>query len=88
MKEAAKAPNLGRSAERQPRVPQQNSSRNLFDWVLIPVAASISGYTENAIRLKLKRGIWPYGIFWRHGPDRRVVIHLPSVAAWMGSNHG
>lgn len=56
-------------------------------WALIPLVASATGYTENAIRIKLRRGIWPKGEYWRKAPDNRIVVNLPKVQQWMGRGY-
>lgn len=88
MKEAAKAVAPQRDNREKRRASSPLLSGEYTSWVLIPVVARATGYSENAIRVKLKRGIWPKGVFWHHGPDNRVMLHLPTVERWMGGQHG
>lgn len=55
-------------------------------WVLVSKAAELTGYSEDAIRTKTKRGVWRFGEVWRRAPDRRLVINITAVEAWMLSN--
>jgi hypothetical protein len=54
-------------------------------WVLISLAAEIFGYTEEAIRNKIKKGVWIKGTHWRKAPDNRVFIHIGEVHRWIES---
>jgi hypothetical protein len=53
--------------------------------VLIALAAETFGYTEEAIRNKIKKGVWVKGIHWRKAPDNRVFIHIGEVHRWIES---
>lgn len=48
-------------------------------WVLISLATEIFGYTEEAIRNKIKKGVWIKGVHWRKAPDNRIFIHVGEV---------
>lgn len=54
-----------------------------FDWVLINRLEELTGYTEEAIRSKIKKGVWRKGVIWRHAPDNRLVFSLEAVQKWM-----
>ena len=54
-------------------------------WVLISLAAEIFGYTEEAIRNKIKKGVWTRGIHWRKAPDNRIFINVGAVERWIES---
>lgn len=55
-------------------------------WVTIKRAAELTGYTEDAIRHKVKDGTWPQGRIWRKAPDKRVCINLQEVDRWIESS--
>jgi len=63
-------------------VQQEQSDR----WVLINVVTRETGYSDDAIRAKIKRGDWAYKAFWRKAPDRRLVFNLTRIQAWMCSS--
>lgn len=44
-----------------------------------------SGYTEAAIRTKIRDGIWPKHAVWRHAPDGRVLIDVRGYEVWVES---
>lgn len=56
-------------------------------WVLINVVVEATGYSDDAIRAKLKRGEWVKEQLWRKAPDNRLVFNLPRIQAWMGGAH-
>lgn len=56
-------------------------------WVLICKVVAETGYTEDAIRAKKKRGEWIEGRHWRKAPDNRLVFDLIAINLWMGGNH-
>ena len=57
----------------------------LARFVLIPLAAQATGYTERAIHKKIDDGIWRRGHEWRKAPDGRRLIDLQAVEAWITS---
>lgn len=57
------------------------------NWVLIPKFCELKGYTVNAVRAKIKNGIWKEGNLWRKGPDNRIVIDVNAVNRWMGGTN-
>ncbi len=52
-------------------------------WVLINRAAELIGYSENAIRHKVKDGTWPEGRIWKRARDGRIFINLEEVDRWV-----
>jgi len=52
-------------------------------WVLVNVLAEYSGYSDDAIRAKIRRGIWVCGAHWRKAPDGRLVFNLTRIQEWM-----
>lgn len=54
-------------------------------WVLIKRFAEITGYSENAVRHKIKGGIWLEGRLWRKAPDNRIFVNLSEFERWVES---
>lgn len=51
--------------------------------VTISKFARQSGYTENAIRMKIKNGVWLENAVWRKAPDGRILIDVEGYEAWV-----
>lgn len=58
----------------------------LARFVLVPIAARATGYTERAIHKKIDDGVWRRGREWRKAPDGRRLIDLQAVEAWVASS--
>jgi hypothetical protein len=56
-------------------------------WVLIMLLSQQSGYTENAIRAKIKNGVWLQNCHWRKAPDGRILFNLEAIQAWIEGKH-
>lgn len=52
-------------------------------WVLVNRAAELIGYSENAIRHKVKDGTWPEGRIWKRARDGRIFINIEEVDRWV-----
>lgn len=50
--------------------------------VTIPRAAELTGYSEDAINSKIKRGEWLEGVVWIKGPDGRRLIDIEGYERW------
>ena len=55
-------------------------------WTTSTKMSSISGYSENAIRAKIKRGVWLMGKHWRKAPDNRILLCPKEIDAWVENN--
>ncbi|MBV8271913.1 MAG: excisionase [Cupriavidus sp.] len=42
-----------------------------------------SGYTEDAVRTKIQRGIWLEGDVWIKAPDGRQLIDVKGYETWV-----
>lgn len=58
---------------------------NPSQWVLIKRFAEVTGYSENAVRHKIKGGIWIEGRIWRKAPDGRIFVNLTEFERWVES---
>jgi putative excisionase DUF1233 len=54
-------------------------------WVLIKVLSQESGYTENAIRSKIKKGIWRDSVHYLKAPDGRIMFNMEAIEKWVES---
>jgi hypothetical protein len=52
-------------------------------WVLVKKVVELIGYTDDAVRAKIKRGIWREGTHWKKAPDGRIFINLQAIQAWI-----
>ena len=52
-------------------------------WVLIKRVVEDTGYSDQAIRAKIKRGIWLQDLIWKKAPDNRIVFNLEEIQKWM-----
>ncbi|WP_141749394.1 excisionase [Duganella phyllosphaerae] len=52
-------------------------------YMTIPKFAVESGYTEDAIRTKIRDGIWPQGDVWIKAPDGRNLIDVQGFEKWV-----
>jgi hypothetical protein len=55
----------------------------IMSVVLIKKVVEATGYTEQAIRAKIKRGVWLEGQIWNKAPDNRIVFYLEEIQSWM-----
>lgn len=55
-------------------------------WVLVKRFAEVTGYSENAVRHKVKGGIWLEGRIWRKAPDGPYLFE-PCRVRTMGGKH-
>ncbi|MDP1716755.1 MAG: excisionase family protein [Burkholderiales bacterium] len=54
-----------------------------MNWVLINKLVQLTGYTDDAIRAKIKRGIWLCGTHWVKAPDGRILFNLEALNKWI-----
>lgn len=52
-------------------------------WVTIKRFAELTGYTEDAIRSKIKRGDWLEGHVWKKADDGRILISVEGFNQWV-----
>jgi hypothetical protein len=52
-------------------------------YLTIRKFSSESGYSEAAIRSKIRDGVWRLGQVWRKAPDGRVLIDVLGYDAWV-----
>lgn len=54
-------------------------------WVLVRKFAELTGYSENAVRHKIKGGVWVEGRIWKKAPDGRVFVNVDEFERWVES---
>jgi hypothetical protein len=54
-------------------------------WVLINKVIELIGYTDDAIRSKISKGVWLSGIHWRKAPDGRLFFNIEAIQKWIES---
>ncbi len=57
----------------------------MLRYVTISKFAELSGYTQVAIRSKIRDGIWRKDMEWRKAPDGRVLIDVDGYHRWVDS---
>lgn len=55
----------------------------MLRYMTIDKFAAESGYSEDAIRAKIKTGVWLEGIVWRKAPDGRILISEEGYGRWV-----
>lgn len=45
--------------------------------------SSESGYTEAAVRSKIRDGVWLKNQVWRKAPDGRILIDVDGYSSWV-----
>lgn len=51
-------------------------------YVTIPKFSAESGYAEDAVRTKIRDGVWLQDVVWIKAPDGRVLIDIEGFHAW------
>lgn len=52
-------------------------------WVTIKKLSEVTGYTEDAIRAKIKKQVWQQNWHWRKAPDGRILMNQDKIAEWI-----
>ena len=52
-------------------------------YVTIARCSQLTGYTEDAIRTKIRDGVWAEGDVWRRAPDGRVLVDIAGYEQWV-----
>jgi hypothetical protein len=55
----------------------------MFPWVLIHKLVELTGYSDDDVRAKIKRGQWRSGVHWRKAPDNRILFNLEAIKLWI-----
>lgn len=55
----------------------------MLRYVTIPKFAMESGYTADAIRSKIRDGIWRENQEWKRAPDGRILVDVDGYHRWV-----
>jgi len=55
----------------------------MLRYLTIAKFAAESGYTENAIRTKIRDGVWREDQEWKRAPDGRVLVDVDGFHRWV-----
>lgn len=55
----------------------------VFEWVLINKVRELVGYSDDAVRAKIKRGVWLRDVHYRKAPDGRLFFNLLAIKQWI-----
>lgn len=56
-----------------------------MNWVLINIVTKSIGYSDDAIRAKIAKGVWQKGTHWKKAPDGRLMFNLEAIQKWIES---
>ena len=62
-----------------------NISNEIMNWVTIKKFSEISGYSEDAIRAKIKKGQWMIDHHFKKAPDGRIFIGKREMEKWIAN---
>ena len=54
-----------------------------MNWVTIKKFSELCGYSEDAIRAKIKKGQWLIDSHFKKAPDGRIFIGINEVEKWI-----
>ena len=54
-----------------------------MNWVTIKKLSQLCGYSEEAIRAKIKKGQWQVDKQFKKAPDGRIFISISEVEKWI-----
>lgn len=55
----------------------------MVEWITIKRFAELTGYTDQAVRDKIRGGVWLEGTVWKRAPDNRILINTRRFDAWV-----
>jgi hypothetical protein len=64
---------------------QTPSIATAISYVTIGKLSELTGYTQQAIRTKIARGVWLEGQLWRKAPDGRILFCIERYKEWVES---
>jgi len=57
-----------------------------MNWITISKLSNLTGYSENAIRAKVKTGVWLIKKHWLKAPDGRILFNPKEINEWVEGN--
>lgn len=58
------------------------------NWVTIGKFSELTGYTEQAVRDKMHKGVWTEGMIWLKAPDGRILLSIEGYHEWVEKEAG
>ena len=55
----------------------------MVPWVLIRKFVELVGYSDDAVRAKMRRGVWIKDLHWRKAPDGRIFLNIEAIQRWI-----
>lgn len=55
-------------------------------WITLEKLAADTGFSREAIRALIKKGILLKGIHWNKTPHNRIICNVVTIENWMTSN--
>lgn len=55
----------------------------MLAYLTVDKFSAESGYSEEAIRAKIKNGVWLEGVVWRKAPDGRILVSVEGYSRWV-----
>ena len=55
----------------------------MLQWITISKLAELMGYSEDAIRAKIRKGVWLMNKHWRKAPDGRILFNPDAINEWV-----
>jgi len=55
----------------------------MVKYIKLSLFCAQSGYTEDAVYSKIKRGDWPEGVVYFKVPDGDIIINIEGFEAWV-----
>jgi hypothetical protein len=63
----------------------QWQTTGMLRYLTIPKFSVESGYTQDAVRNKIKTGVWLQDFVWIKAPDGRILIDVQGYLTWATS---
>lgn len=60
-----------------------NDTASRTPWVTIKKFVELTGYSEDAVRAKIKTGVWRQGEHLAKAPDGRILMNLQAYNRWV-----
>jgi len=55
----------------------------MFKYVTVAKFCIETGYTEDAVRTKIRDGVWLQNIIWIKAPDGRILMSIEGYNEWV-----
>ena len=52
-------------------------------WIRLNRFCSLTGYSEDAVYAKIRKGQWRENLHWRKAPDGHIMINVEIFERWV-----